>query len=191
MFLYRRIVQNIILVFLLVMATDTSLAEDILVLNNAQTFEGKIIKIKNCLISFNAYGNLYRIPASDIYSIEFKDKSDKVYTRYLKQLEVDPGKCVNGRLDAANYHGKKSGHIAMGFLFGPFAMLGTALSHPTPEKGKLTQRMSENSELFNDPEYLECYQKKAKGKLIGAEAIGFGILALMILLITPTHLAGQ
>lgn len=170
---------------------ETCLAGDILTLTNALVFDGKVTKIKHCQVSFMVQGTKYNIPAADVHSIVFEDKSDKVYTRYLKQLEVDPGRCVNGRLDAGSYHGKKSSHIAMGFLFGPFAMLGTALANPTPEKGKLTGKMSEHTDLFNDPDYLECYQKKAKGKLIGAEAIGFGISALMILLITPTYLKGQ
>jgi hypothetical protein len=98
---------------------------------------------------------------------------------------------VNGRLDAAQYHGKKSAHIALGFLFGPFAMLGTAMSKPTPQNGQLTAQRSNHAYLFDDPEYLDCYRKRAKGKLIGAESIGFGISVLMILLITPTYLAGN
>jgi hypothetical protein len=79
----------------------------------------------------------------------------------------------------------------MGFLFGPFAMLGTALSEPTPEKGQTTVELSEHPELLQDPDYVSCYKKKAKGRLIGAESIGFGIAVLMIALITPTYLASQ
>lgn len=191
MFITKEILIRTVLVLIMGFLFNPIEAEDILILNNTKQFEGKVSRIKNCMVTFKVEGEKYYIPASDVYSIEFGNKQDKVYTNYLKQLVVDPGKCVSGRLDAVNYHGKKSSHIALGFLFGPFAMLGTALSNPTPQRGKLTTRMSENSEMFSDPDYLECYKQKVKGRLIGAEAIGLGIAALMILMITPTYLKSQ
>lgn len=185
------IIKYFLPIILIVLTGSNSWAADILILQNAQTFEGKVTKIRDCQVIFKVGGDRYHIPAEDIHSIEFASQDDRVYRRYLKELEVDPSKCVNGRLDAAQYHGKKSSHIALGFLFGPIAMLGTAMSDPTPDKGKLTAQRSENPELFNDPDYLDCYRKRAKGKLIGAESIGFGISLLMILLITPTYLANK
>jgi hypothetical protein len=41
--------------------------------------------------------------------------------------------------------------------------------------------MSRNKEQFSDPEYLSCYTKKAKGQLIGIEALGWGAWILFIL----------
>jgi hypothetical protein len=186
-----QIIKYFLLIILIVLTGKDSLAADIIILRNAQTYEGKVTKIRNCQVTFSAGGDRYHIPAADIHSIKFASQDDRVYRRYLNELEVDPSKCVNGRLDAAQYHGKKSSHIALGFLFGPLAMVGTAMADPTPDKGKLTTQRSENSEMFSDPDYLNCYRKRAKGKLIGAESIGFGISLLMILLITPTYLANK
>ncbi len=186
-----KIVKKFNCFLMLYLVATSCYATDIITLHNDQVFTGKVTKIKNCLITFRTGGSKYKIPAEDIHSIAFADQQDKIYLDYLEELRVDPSKCVNGRLDALNYHGKKSSHIAMGFLFGPFAMLGTALSDPTPQKGQLTTKMSENPELFSDPEYLSCYRKKAKGRLLGAESIGFGISLLMILMITPTYLASK
>jgi len=183
--------KNIGLIVLIVLFTTASFASDILTLTNSQVFEGKVTKIKDCSVIFKTATNKYEIPVSEVYSIEFKSKNDKVFTRYMDKLDVDPSKCVNGRLDAWRYHGKRSSHIALGFLFGPFALLGTAMSDPTPEKGQMTFKMSEHTDLLNDPDYINCYKKKAKGRLIGAEAIGLGILALMLLWITPNYLAGK
>jgi hypothetical protein len=93
-------------------------AADILTLNNEMAFEGKIKKIKGCALVFIADGEKYIIPASDVFSIQFEDVNDKVYRDYLKIANDD--KCFSGRIDAENYHGKEVGHVALGFLFGPF-----------------------------------------------------------------------
>jgi len=157
-------------------------AGDILTLNNEMVFEGKVKKIKDCAVVFKADGNKYVVPAYDIFSIQFEDIEDKVYTDYMKMLQDDPNKCLDGRLDAENYHGKKGGHFALGVLFGPFAMIGTALADPTPYKGAQTLMMSKNKEQFSDPEYLSCYKKKARGQLIGMEALGWAAWILLLLL---------
>lgn len=158
-----------------------SYAGDVLTLNNEMVFEGKVKKIKDCTVIFKASGKKYVVPADEIFSIEFEDVRNKVYTKYMEIANQDSDKCLQGRLDAENHHGKKGGHFALGVLFGPFAMLGTALANPTPEKGKRTYMMSENKELFSDPEYLSCYKKKAKGQLIGMEALGWGAWILFAL----------
>jgi len=158
-------------------------AADILTLTNEMVFEGKVIKIKDCAVVFKADGNKYLIPATDIHSIEFENVADEVLVSYLSTPDGNPNKCLNGRLDAESYHGKKGGHFFLGALFGPFAMIGTALANPTPHKGRLTYLLSQNKDQFNDLEYLSCYKKKAKGQLIGMEALGWGAWILLLLII--------
>lgn len=157
-------------------------SNDILTLNNSQIFKGKVSKIKDCMVVFKAEGVKYYVPATDIYSIEFENKENKVYTDYLESLsEEEASNCLKGSLDAENFHGKKGGHFALGVLFGPFAMIGTALSNPTPDRGKKTYMLSENKELFDDLEYLSCYKKKAKGQLILMEGLGWATWILIVL----------
>lgn len=175
--------MKILLTFFLTLVLTTSFAGDILKLNNEKIFEGKITSIKKCVVHFKVNGNKYVIPATDIFSIEFENHNNKIYKDYIKSLLNDPNKCLNGRLDAENYHGKKVGHFFLGMLFGPFAMVGTALSNPTPERGKQTYMMSNNKEQFSDLEYLSCYKKKAKGQLIAMEGLGWGTWILIILLL--------
>jgi hypothetical protein len=160
-----------------------SYAGDILRLNNEMVFEGKVTKIKDCEVVFKADGKKFIVPTSVIFSLQFENTADKIYTDYMEMADSDPNKCLNGRLDAENYHGKNGGHFVLGVLFGPFAMIGTALANPTPEKGKQTYMMSKNKDQFNDPEYLSCYKKKAKGQLIGMEALGWGAWILLILVL--------
>lgn len=161
----------------------TLFAGDILKLNNDMVFEGKVTRIKDCAVVFKSDGNKYIVPASEIFSLQFEDTEDKVYTEYMKMADDDPNKCLNARLDAENYHGKKVGHFALGVLFGPFAIIGTAVANPTPEKGQQTLMMSNNKEQFSDPEYLSCYKKKAKGQLMGMEALGWGAWILLLLVL--------
>lgn len=161
-----------------------SYAGDILTLNNNMIFEGKVTAIKECTIVFKVDGNKYLIPGSEIYSIEFENKADKVYTSYMKMLDINPENCLNGKLDAEIYHGKKGGHFFLGALFGPFAMIGTALANPTPEKGRQTYMLSKNKELFRDTQYLSCYKKKAKGQLLGMEALGWGAWILFVIMVS-------
>jgi hypothetical protein len=60
-------------------------------------------------------------------------------------------------------------------------MLGTLASNPTPQRGKKTIMVSENKQIFNDPEYLNCYRKTAKGQLIGMEALGWAAWIIIYL----------
>lgn len=163
----------------------TTFAGDVLTLNNEMKFEGKIIKIdKNCNVTFKATDdNKYVIPAADILTIEFENTSDSIYMEYLSRLHNDPDACMKGHMDARNYHGKTGGHIAAGILFGPFAIIVAAASNPTPQKGEDTNTLSQNRELFNDPNYLHCYSKEAKKKNVQNTAIGWGMWILFILLI--------
>ena len=126
------------------------------------SFEGKVTRIKGCSVYFKIKNERYVIPATEIFSIQFNDTCDRVYTQYLKLLEIDPNACLKGRMDAEGLHGKKGTHFVLGFLFGPFAMLGTLISQPTPDRGKNTYLLSNNKELFTDPVYISCYKKKLK-----------------------------
>lgn len=164
------------------MFTMASFAGDILTLNNEKVFEGKITRIKDCSVVFKSDGKKYTVPAADIISVQFENTDDKTYTEYMKLAESEPNKCLNGKLDAENFHGKKGGHFVLGVLFGPFAMIGTALANPTPDKSNKTLMMSKNKDQFSDPEYLSCYRSKAKGSLIGMEALGWGAWILLLLL---------
>jgi hypothetical protein len=164
--------------------TIVSSFSDVLTLNNSLMFEGKILKIENCEVTFEASNGIkYLIPVVDIFYIEFENPSDIVYTKHLKLSESDPDKCMKAKIDAENYHGKESLHFALGLLFGPFAIIGAALSKPTPQKGQETYSMSKNKDLFEDPVYLNCYTKRARAKNVQNTVIGWGGYLLFILMI--------
>jgi hypothetical protein len=109
-------------------------------------------------------------------------KSAKADGKPIKTLSSSE-KCARGRADAKMFHGKGGAHLLYGFLFGPFATLGAALSSPSPESGSNTITQSENPALFEDPAYLGCYEKEAKGNNVAATLFGWLPLLTVILLL--------
>ncbi len=181
----RKMKRITLIMIAVLMAFSSYAAGDILTLNNGKKFEVKVKRIKDCSVICKARGQKFEIPASDIFSLQFENTTDKVYIRYLKMLDQNPDLCMQGKLDAKNYHGKKGVHVVLGFLFGPFAMLGTALANPSPYNGKRTQLMSKNKDHFSNLEYLSCYKKTAKNQLIKMEATGWAssiVLSFSIML---------
>jgi hypothetical protein len=159
--------------FVILISISISFACDTLSLMNQQCFIGKVVKIENGEVVFKANGEKYSIPATDIYSIVFENKEDKVYQDYLALDSNQTNLCLLARNDAQMYHGKKGGHFVLGVLFGPFAIIATAaISSPTPYSGS-RMHLSKNQSKFKSPEYLKCYKRKAKGQLLVAETIGW------------------
>ena len=155
---------------------------DILTLNNQMQFKGKILKIKDCQVKFKADNSKsYWIPVYDIESVQFANPEEDIYLDYLEK--TSPESCLKGNNDADLYHGKAGAHLAYGVLFGPFAMIGAAIASPSPMSGKNTMRMSQNSEMFANPEYLSCYQKKAKSKNVTNAGLGWASWFLLLLII--------
>ena len=172
------------ILLMLLLVGYTSTAKDILILKNQQKFEVKIKKIKDCAVVFKIGRDKYTIPADEIHAIEFENTQDKVYTDYLQRLSTTENLCLKARHDATNFHGKQVGHFLLGVLFGPFAIIGTALANPTPYSSSNTLLLSTNKDYFSSPEYLICYRKRAKGSLITMEAIGYLTVLMLNLMLS-------
>ena len=176
--------KELLLILITNLFVIASFAGDVLTLNNKMAFEGKVTKIKGCAVVFKADGNKYTVPASEVFSIQFENTEDKVYTKFMEMAQNNPSNCLQGRLDAQNYHGKRGSQFILGAIFGPLAVGATAASaNPIPSKGRDTYAMSVNQEIFNDPMYLNCYRKKAKSKLLGMTALGSAYQIIVILLL--------
>jgi len=167
---------------ILLIAAGSVQAGDLITLTNGMQFEGKVKRVEKCSVAFKARGRMYEIPATDILTVVFENPSDRVYLDYLTTMAGDPDACLKGKQDAENYHGKAGLHMVLGVLFGPFAVIGAAVSSPTPATGSQTMLMSKNKELFGDPEYLSCYQKKARGINVGNAAIGWAAWVALVIL---------
>lgn len=181
-----KVLIPIFLTFLFV--SFSAFAGDVLTLMNENSFEGKIIKIKDCEVIFKANHQRFTIPATDIFCLKFEDSNNKIYLDYLQLDDAD--KCMRGQSDAEMYHGKAFGHIALGVLFGPFALLGAAAGSPSPQNGANTYMMSKNKELFSDPAYLMCYRKKARSRNVTNTLIGWGSWILFVLVVSSASTGG-
>lgn len=176
--------KKIIFTLLTALTVISVQAFDKLTLTNGMQFQGDVIKVKGCSVVFKTEAGKVEVPAKDIYSVEFENPNDEQFVDYIAILDSEgtANKCMNGQMDAENYHGKKGGHFVLGLLFGPFAVIGTAIgSNPSPYNSKNTIVLSQNKDQFNDPEYLMCYKKAAKRSLIGMECAGWAAWILFIL----------
>ena len=174
--------KKIFSVLLVSVLVTSAFTRDVMILNNQMAFEGRVSRIKDCSVIFRVDGERYEIPAEDIFAIKFEDVDNRIYRNYIHSLQTNPEKCMSGTLDANNHHGKAGGHVVLGVLFGPFAVIGAAVANPTPEKGARTMMMSPNPGLFNDPAYLSCYTKKAKSQNVVHTALGWAVWIFILLL---------
>lgn len=166
-----------------VLIANSALSSDILTMLDGKMYQVDVIRVKSCELTVKIENEKFVIPATEIQSIEFENVNDPEYLDFIKMNQFGGDACLSGQQDAENFHGKKGGHIALGVLFGPFAILGTALfADPDPSKGAKTASMSTNKQMFSDPAYLQCYKKEAKSGLIKAEAIGWAAWLIFLLL---------
>jgi len=178
--------KNKVVLFISIVAFGINfslLAKDLITLNNSQKFEGKVVKLKDCSLIFKSNGAKFEIPAESIFSIEFDDLNNKLYKAYLYESMSNYNLCFQAQIDAKNFHGKKESHFILGLLFGPFAIIGTALANPTPYNSSNMIMMGDGRDdpKFSDPVYLDCYKKKAKSGLIGVEGLGWLSWILILL----------
>lgn len=171
--------KKLILSLLTVVTVISAQAFDKLTLTNGMQFQGDVVKVKACSVMFKTEAGKVEVPAKDIYSVEFENPNDEQFIEYIAILNSadSADKCMNGQMDAQRYHGKKGMHFVLGFLFGPLAVIGTAIgANPTPynAKNQVALSQSPNKDQFTDPEYLMCYKKEAKKRLIVVECAGFG-----------------
>lgn len=162
-----------ILLFMLVMIGAKIQAKDTLVLNNQLTYAVNITKITPTEVEFKAQTKYYVIPATQVALVKFQNPNNPIYLNYTKSVNDEGNNCSKGAEDARQFHGKKGGHVILGVLFGPLAIIGTALSDPTPDKGMRTYMLSKNSDQFNNFEYISCYRRQAKSNLITMELLGW------------------
>ncbi len=172
-------VMRIIYLFLLFAALPFhSLASndanlDWVLLKSGYAFRGDVIKFKHCELIMKVEGQRLVIPADSIYYLEFQNPLDNVAVN-MQKFELN--NCVKGKFDAP-LHGRGFGNGCLGFFFGVFGVIGTALGNAKPIRG-MRARLSKNQDLFNDPEYMKCYRRRQRGRAVGASLTGWALFII-------------
>ena len=122
--------------------------------------------------------------ASDEFMAYNANIKEALHDQYNKMTTRDADYCLLGEQDAELYHGKQGRFFTLGIFFGPFALLGSALTNPVPEKGAYTMEKSINKEHIHNPDYRKCYRGKAKRNHAKYAAMGWGSWLLLSLLIS-------
>ncbi len=148
-------------------------------------FHGEIIKVKDCFVDFRSSdGQKYRIPGYDVMGYRLEDPMSQWEKPLLEMILNPQENCMAGKMDAEMFHKKGAGNFVGGILLGPFWVIGAAIWSPDPGDGKNTYMMSENKDLFTDPYYLKCYEKKARGTNVTAALGGWATWILFVLLVS-------
>lgn len=177
--------QKIIVLALVLLGGTSNLAEggthysDIIVLTNDMVFKGQVVKVRSCEMVFKAEGRRYSIPFTDIKTIEFLEQGSKVHKKF-KSFNLSSESCAKGLEDAENFHGRRSRHFFLGLLLPAIPVVVALLSEPNPVARKRIASLSQNQNLFSDPDYLMCYKKTAKKSNVKNAAIGSGVTLVIM-----------
>ena len=129
-------------------------------------------------------GEKFAIASSEKFLIKFEDPSNRELKKYDELSSYE--KCNMGIMDANMYH-KNGAAFGWGVLFGPFAMIGAAISNPSPMNSS-NAYVSPNRDLFSDASYLSCYSTQARKKNV--KGAGLGWLSWILLVIVLSSAAG-
>ena len=172
--------KNSIAVFLGLFLASTVVAADVLTIESGHAFEGKVIAINQCSIDFEFDDAIYTIPAEDVATVVIEDMTKRT-ARKLANMLAGSDNCWKGMNDGAN-HGKQGGQFLCGVAFGAFGVIGCAVTNRTPMKSSNMPLMMENKDLWNDAEYLNCYNKEAKSKAVTNSLLGWATWVLFLLI---------
>lgn len=170
--------KRIFFVLLLTCVVNLCHGNDVVVLKNGITIECSISSINNTIISYqeNEKSKLSTVSLEEVMFLQIDPKNKsllrqmrKDFKKIKRGLQVDS--CHEGITDANTFHKRAGGNFALGFFFGVFGLIGTAVGNP---KMPHYYPIADTSNL-SDPTYIQCFSRKAKGKNIGNAAIGWGV----------------
>ena len=172
--------KNFFAACLVLLAASEVTGIDVLTLENGYLFEGKAIAIHECSLEFEFEDAVYTIPGEDVSSL-FIENISKRTSKKLSAMLAGDNNCWKGMNDGAN-HGKQGGQFLCGLAFGAFGVIGCAVTNRTPMKSSNLPLMMENKDLWNNAEYLNCYNKEAKSKAVTNSLLGWATWVLFLLI---------
>lgn len=175
------------IILLSLMLGSSLCAQDIILLKDGKEVRAKVKSVGTSEIKYHDFENLtgpeYSIEKNMVFMITYENGKKDVFSESPSTTiaSTKAGPCEAGTRDAELYHRRTGTHVILGVLTGPFAAIGAALSHPTPERGRETMAKSKNKEYFQVDEYRECYQKKARSKNVVNSLAGWGSWIIFVI----------
>lgn len=166
-------------------------SQDYLIKKNGDSLKVKIVEVGLNEVKYKEYSNLmgitYGVYKTEVIRIRYENGRVEDFSEGNMISTLSPEeRCRCGKSDAAKYHGRKGAAFVCGAGCGLYAMLGTSIMNHTPKAGMRTTKMSENKNLFNDPYYLKCYNKKARNDLLNMELQGMIAVVVIPIVIVLT-----
>jgi hypothetical protein len=168
--------------FLMVLFFSTSMFADVVTIEG-RTYDVEITKIKRNKIHFSLGMDQYVVPMSkiDMIYIEENNASFAESAEVLSQIAAEEDPCLMGIMDA-QARGKTAVNVLGGMFFGPFALIHKALKDFHPSKDYQNIAISGHKDLMDNPNYIQCYRKKAQTKALAETAGGWATWILLVLM---------
>jgi hypothetical protein len=168
-----------ILLFALLLSSLTSYSKDKIKLSSGKTVRCNIVSLEQDRLTYTHRHQTITVSPSDVLLIEVDPDNTTIIEKLRLNYQENPlAACEIGKADAIAYHNRGFGNFCLGFFFGAFGVIGTAVGTPrSPDYVKIPIK-----ENLQNPEYLKCYEKKARGKNVGSAVGGWATFLLILVL---------
>lgn len=168
--------------FLMLLFFSVNMFADIVTIDGRQ-YNVEINRIQRNKVLFTLGNDAYVVPMGKIDMI-YLDGANSTFAKsaeVLNQIVSKENPCLLGTTDAQS-RGKTTVNVIGGMLFGPFALIHKALKDFHPMKDIETVAVSSNRDLVDNPNYIQCYRKKARTKALTETAGGWATWILIALM---------
>lgn len=163
----------------------TSSAKDLIFLQSGEKISATIIDVRQDTLFYvkGKNGTAQFLLSNEVAFIQLDKKNTRVHQILQENIVVEPPvdeiKMLEGKLDANLHHNRGFGNFCLGFFFGPFGVLGTAIGKPrSPDYVKIPKK-----ENLENTDYLKGYEKRARGKNVLHAVGGWAVVVLLSLVL--------
>ena len=171
--------RRVFFLLIILLVCQATYGKDKIYVKGGQKIKGAIIELENNRVVIQRGKELLEFAPEHVELIEFDIQNVKI-SKILAENAEEYG-FSDGQMDAQMYHKRFGGNFALGFFFGVFGFIGVAVGNvkePPPH-------IEDWKAKVNDGDYMMGYDKKGKGKNLGAAGVGWavGFVILLILML--------
>jgi len=166
-----------LVLFIVLLSISTTYGKDKITLKGGQLIKGIIVNIEDNKVVIEKNKIQFEFTPEHVQYIEFDANNVKISK--LISENTDEFTYLDGQNDAAVYHKRFGGNFTLGVLFGVFGFVGVALGNAKDPPAIVP----DYSEKINSADYREGYNKKGKGKNLGAAGAGWAVGFVILLIV--------